>query len=256
MRRAFADSRLAVTLRRLRSRFGITAPKVAVRTHIPWYWRGVATVAVLSISIALAGWIYDAGRKIAGFDRRETEQEISALRDRLAEIEEEAAKLRALANAGESNVQIERTAQQQLVRQVKALELENSRLKEDLSFFENLATAEGKEPGFSINRLQVEPNGTPGQYRFRLLAAAHGGKKDREFKGSVQLMVGLQQEGKSAMMVFPEQNDPSRQRFNISFKHFQRVDGVFHVPAGSRVTSVEARLIQDGISRASQTVSL
>lgn len=243
-------------MRRLRSRFGISAPKVAVRTHIPWYWRMLATIAILSISIALAGWVYDAGRKIAGFDRRETEQEITALRDRVEELRQEAAKLRALANAGESNVQIERTAQQQLVRQVKALEQENSRLKEDLAFFENLAAAEGKEAGFTINRLSVELNGAPGLYRYRLLAAAQGGKKDREFRGSVQLVISLQQEGKSAMMVLPAPHDPAKQRFNLNFKHFQRIDGTFQVPEGARVTSVEARLIQDGATRASQTVTL
>lgn len=256
MRRTYADSRLAVTLRRLRSRFGISAPRVAVRTHIPWYWRALAAIAVLSISFALAGWVYDAGRKIAGFDRRETEQEMTALRDRVDELQQEAARLRALANAGESNVQIERTAQQQLVRQVKALEQENGRLKEDLAFFENLASAEGKEAGFTINRLRIEPNGNPGQYRYRLLAAAHGGKKDREFRGSLQLVISLQQGGKSAMMTLPEPNDPAKQRFNINFKHFQRVDGTFQVPVGVRVNSVEARLIQDGVTRASQTVTL
>ncbi len=256
MRGPYTDSRLAVTMRRLRSRFGISAPKVAVRTHIPWYWRVLATIAVLSISIALAGWVYDAGRKIAGFDKRETEQEMTMLRDRVAELELEAAKLRALTNAGESTVQIERTTQQQLSRQVKALEQENGRLKEDLAFFENLAVAEGKEAGFTINRLRVEPNGNPEHYRYRLLAAAQGGKKDREFRGSIQLVISLQQGGKSAMMVLPAQNDPGRQRFDINFKHFQRVDGTFQVPVGARVTSVEARLVQDGVTRASQAVVL
>lgn len=256
MRRAYADSRLAIALRRLRSRFGISAPKVAVRTHIPWYWRALAAIAVLSISFALAGWIYDAGRKIAGFDRRETAQEISALREQIGELQKEATQLRALVNAGESNLQIERTAQQQLVRQVKILELENSRLKEDLAFFENLASAEGKEAGFTINRLQVEPDGNPGHYRYRLLVAAQGGKKDREFKGSVQLMISLQREGKSAIMILPQPGDPAKNRFNLSFKHFQRLDGTFEVPAGARVISVEARLIQGGITVASQTVSL
>jgi hypothetical protein len=243
-------------LRRLRGRFGISAPRVAVRTHIPWYWRAMVTIAVLSVSIAIAGWIYDAGRKIAGFDRRETEHEMNTLRDRVEELQQESAKLRAQVNAGDSNVQIERTAQQQLVRQVKALEEENARLKEDLAFFENLAAAEGREAGFTINRLRVEPNGTPGHYRYRLLVAAQGGKKDREFKGSVQLVISLQHEGKGAMMILPEQTDPARQRFNINFKHFQRVDGTFQVPAGARITSVEARLIQDGVTRASQTFVL
>ena len=256
MRWTYADSRLAITLRRLRSRFGIAAPRVSVRTHIPWYWRALAAISVLSISIALAGWIYDAGRKIAGFDVRETAQEMAILRDRVAELEQENTQIRALANAGESTAQIERTAQQQLAIQVKALELENSRLKEDLAFFENLATAEGKEAGFTINQLRVEPNGDPGKYRYRLLAVAQGGKKDREFRGSVQLVIFLQQGGKGANMVLPTQNDPARQKFNINFKYFQRVEGAFQVPVGAQVVSVEARLVQDGITRASQTLTL
>lgn len=240
----------------MRSRFGISAPKVAVRTHIPWYWRALAAIAVLSISFAIAGWIYDAGRKISGFNRLETELELTSLRERVEEFQKETMKLRALVNSGESNVQIERTAQQQLMSQVKSLEQENGRLKEDLAFFESLAAAEGKESGLTINRLQVEPNGIPGQYRYRMLAAVQGGKKDREFRGNIQLVINLQQGGKSAMMILPEQNDPARQRFNITFKHFQRFDGTFQVPSGARVTSVEARLIQEGLMRASQTVTL
>lgn len=256
MRRAFPDSRLTVVLRRVRRRFGISAPRVAVRTHIAWYWRALGAVVALSVSIAIAGWIYDAGRQIAGFDSRETAQEMAAMRARIADLEREAGGLRAIANSGESSLQIERTAQQQLVHQVKALEEENGRLKEEMAFFENLAAAEGKDAGFSINRLRVEPDVTPGRYRFRALAATQGGKKDREFKGSLQVVIGLQQGGNSAIMTLPAAEDPNRQRYNISFKHFQRVDGTFQVPAGARVASVEVRLIQDGAVRATQTVTL
>lgn len=250
------DSRLAVAFRRLRSRFGVSAPKVAIRTHIAWYWRAIGAILVLSLSLAIAGWIYDAGRQIAGFDRKETAQELDALRGRVADLEKEAAGLRGVASSGESALQIERTAQQQLAQQVKALEAEGSRLREELAFFENLAAAEGKEAGFSINRLRVEPDAVPGRYRYRMLAATRGGKKDREFKGSIQLVVSLQQDGRSAMMTLPAADDPNRQRYNASFKHFQRLEGVFQVPTGARVGSVEVRLVQDGAVRATQTVTL
>lgn len=256
MRGAFPDSRIAVALRRLRSRFGVSAPRVAVRTHISWYWRAFGAVLALSLSLSIAGWVYDAGRQIAGFDQKETAQELAGLRERIAVLEQEAAGLRTVVNSGESSLQIERTAQQQLARQVKSLEEENSRLKEEMAFFENLAAAEGRDAGFSINRLRVEPDALPGRYRFRALAATQGGKKDREFKGSLQLVINLQQDGKSAMMILPAAEDPNRQRYNISFKHFQRVDGSFQVPAGARVASVEVRLVQDGTVRAAQTVTL
>jgi hypothetical protein len=241
-------------LRRLRSRLGISTPKMAVRTHVPWYWRILATIAVLSISFALAGWIYDAGRKIAGFDRRETEQEMAALRERVETLQKEAAKLQALANASESNLQIERTAQQQFIQQIKTLEIENSQLKEELAFFESLASSD--KAGVTISRLQVAPEGDQGQYRYRFLAATQGGKKDREFSGSIQLVIALQQDDKSATMILPPPRETGKQNFSISFKHFQRVDGTFEIPVEARVTRVEVRLMQGGITAASQTVIL
>ena len=41
-------------LRHLRGRFGISARRVTVRTHIPWYWRVAATVILLMI--VAGGW--------------------------------------------------------------------------------------------------------------------------------------------------------------------------------------------------------
>ena len=55
----------------------IAAPKMAVRTHIPWYLRALFLIVVLSISLAFAAWIYDAGRRFAGFDRDEVQQRLA-----------------------------------------------------------------------------------------------------------------------------------------------------------------------------------
>lgn len=259
MRWSFADSRLAVGLRRWRSRMGFSlAPRAVVRTHVPWYWRVLGVVVLLSVSLAGAGWVYDAGRRIGRFDRGETEQEIRSLRERVVDLEQELGQLRSVADSSESSLQIERTAQQQLAGQIKTLQEENGRLKEDLAFFESLAAADARDAGGpTISRLQIQRDTVPGQYRYRMLVALQGSKKtDREFRGSLQLVVSLQQQGKSAMMVLPAADDPNRQRFNINFKHFQRVDGTFQVPAGSQVKSVEVRLLQDGATRAAQTASL
>ncbi len=85
----FTSSRLALILRRLRGRFGISAPRVAVRTHLPWYWRALSVILLSGASLALAGWIYDAGRQFAGFHQGASEQEIEAMRDRVAKLEAE-----------------------------------------------------------------------------------------------------------------------------------------------------------------------
>lgn len=66
-------------LRRLRQHFGIAAPRLAVSPHIAWYWRALRVIVVLSISGALALWMYDAGRRFAGFDRGVLNQELERL---------------------------------------------------------------------------------------------------------------------------------------------------------------------------------
>jgi len=179
-------------IKRIRGRFGISAPKMTVRTHVAWYWRWLGMVAALAVSLVIAAWLYDAGRRFAGFDRSETEQELAQLRASVAKLEEEMRHLRSIANASESRLKIEQSAQTQLGAQVKALEEQNTRLKEDLAFFENLTPAVDK---LSIHRFKVEPDALPGEYRYRLLVL-QGGRRDREFHGSMQLSSACMTTGK------------------------------------------------------------
>lgn len=259
MRWSVADSRIAVGWRRWRSRRGLSsAPRAVVRAHVPWYRRALGVATIVVISFAGAAWIYDAGRRIAGFERGETEQELQALRTHTAELEAELSQLRSIATSSESRLQIERAAQQQLARQIGLLEEENSRLKEELAFFESLASGQDAGPGPTIHRVRVTRDTVPGQYRYRLLVGMQGGKRkdQREFRGELQLVVKVQAQGKNATIVLPASDDPNQQEFLLKFSHFQRIDGTFQVPEGSEVTSVEVRLLQDGAMRAVETVSL
>ncbi len=239
-------------LKRFRQRFGIAAPRMTVTTHVAWYWRMLGLVAVLSFSLALAAWMYDAGRRFAGFDRGEAEQELSQLRENVGKLTRESAELRASVNASESKLQIERAAQTQLGRQVKALEDENARLKEDLAFFENLIPGEHRDNALLINRFRVDPGALPGEFRYRLLLL-QGGRRDKPFQGNLQLLVTLQQDGKSAIITLPEPGAAAA--YKISFKYFQRVEGTFRVAPGALVKMVQVRIFEAGSSEARATQS-
>jgi len=243
-------------LRRLRGRFGIAAPRVSVRTHIPWHWRGLAVVVMSAVALALAGWVYDTGRRFAGFDSSVSAQEVAALRSRTQELESELVRLRGVADASESKLQIEQSTLRQLTGQVGTLEQENARLKEDLAAFEYLAQGEGKAGGLVLSRLRVEPTATPGQYRYHLVVALNGGNKSSEFNGIFKVVASLQQGGKDAMMEFPTQNDPASAQYQVTVRHFRKLQGVFAVPPGARLKSVEIRLIQGGMVKATQQVVL
>ncbi|HEY5292202.1 MAG TPA: DUF6776 family protein [Burkholderiales bacterium] len=242
-------------LKKIRQRFGISAPRMTVTTHVAWYWRMLGLIAVLSCSLALAAWMYDAGRRFAGFDRSEAEQELSQLRESAGKLAEETASLRASVNASESKLQIERAAQTQLGRQVKALEDENARLKEDLAFFENLIPSEHRDNTLLINRFRVEKEALPGEFRYRLLLL-QGGRRDKPFQGNLQLLVTLQDGDKDAIITLPEEG--AAQAYKISFKYFQRVEGTFRVARDAHVKMVRVRIFETGSTqvRATQSFNL
>jgi hypothetical protein len=240
-------------IKRIRQRFGISAPRMTVRTHVAWYWRWLLFFILLSLSLTLAAWMYDAGRRFAGFDRGEIEQEVSRLRSEMQKMQEETSKLRALADAGESRVRIERETQAQMARQVRQLEEQNGRLKEDLAFFENLIPAEKGEGKVSINRFTVEPDALAGEYRYRLLVL-QGGRRDKEQQSAIQFLVEMQLDGKAAMIPVPGEKPGSDPAYRFNFKYFHRAEGTFKVSPAATVKSVQVRVFDtvSGQLRATQ----
>lgn len=251
--------RIGSRLTRWRRRFGIAAPRVSVRSEVAWYLRWTGLIVVLACSAVLAAWMYDAGRRFAGFDRSEVEQELGNARRDLAETRAELDRLRAVANAADSRLAIERTAQLKLAQQIRGLEQETARLREELAIFESMLSAESRAANpLSINRFSVVPDVLPGEYRYRLLLLlAPGSRRDRDFQGRLELVVTLSEGDKSAMMTFPETGDPSAAAFRLAFRHFHRVEGIFRVDPKAKVESVQVRVYEGDSDqiKAAQTAS-
>ncbi|HWM44294.1 MAG TPA: DUF6776 family protein [Burkholderiales bacterium] len=243
----------------IRQRFGIAAPRVEVHTQIPWYWRWVGIAILLGVAAAAASWIYDAGRRFAGFDRSEVVQELQRAQGELDAARAELGRLRAIANAADSRVSIERTAQQKLAQQVRALEQELSRVREELGMVEQMLTSEERHTQtLAIYRFKVEPDVLPGEYRYRLLLLTPTDRRGRDFNGRLELVVNLQEGGQSAMMSFPEPGDAAASAFRLAFKYFRRVEGTFRVNPKAKVESVQVRVYETGSNqpRATHAVTL
>jgi hypothetical protein len=244
---------------RLRQRFGIAAPRVAIRSHIPWYWRWLGMSVLLAVSAASAAWIYDAGRRYAGFDSSEALEELGQLKADLGDARAELDRLRAIANAADSRVSIERTAQQRLAQQIRTLEQDNARLREELATFESMLSSEARAvQSLAVHRFKVEPDVQPGEYRYRMLLVTPSARREREFNGRLELIVNLTEGGQNAMMSFPEPADAGASAFRLSFKYFRRVEGTFRISPKARVESVQVRIYETGSSqpRATHTTSL
>jgi hypothetical protein len=244
-------------LRRLRGRFGISAPQVAVRTHIPWYLRLLTLVVVVALSVALIEWAYDAGRRIAGFDRSETDHALAELRSLNVALEDEVVRLRTQLTASESSLKIEQASQQMLSEKNAVLADENARLKEEMAIFERLARLERKlDDGVLIDRLKVEPDAMPGRFRFAFLIALQGQRRGKEAKFGLQIVVTPKGGSAGDKITLPRRDDPNLAQFEIELRNFRRIEGKFDLPANTPPATLEFRILEAGVVKASQSLSL
>src|SRR5574340_1618432 len=155
--------------RRVKRSFGISAPRLAVRPHIPWYLRWSLTVPFVLAALGLAWWAYGSGLELAGFHRGKALEELARLRDQVAKLEGENKQLSSKVAQYERQIQIEQASNQETSKQLKNQSDENVRLQEDLAFFQNLTATRGKEGELGLHRLRLEHDKVPGEYHLRML---------------------------------------------------------------------------------------
>lgn len=233
-------------IRSFRRKFSISAPRLSVRPHVPWYVRWAIILPFIFAAGVLVWWAYDSGLELAGFHRGLAEKELDELRDRVALLEVGNAKLASQVASYERQGQIDQSAMQETSTQVKSLNEENVRLKEDLSFFQNLPLTAGREAELSIHRLKINPDVLPGEYHCRLLLVQNVQQRGKEFQGSLQLLVNGEQDGKKVMLQFPQENSPDIAAHQLSFKYYQRIDRVFKLPPDMRIENVQVRVFEKG----------
>ena len=223
--------------------FGIAAPRVAVRTAVAWYWRWLGLIALAVVIMMFSRTAYDFGRKFAGYDQSEAEQELQRLTDAKSKLEQEVVQISGNLAQIEWQMQIERATYADLVKQVKTLTEENASLKEDLAFFQTLMLSGGKEGGVAVNRFMVQNDALPGEFRYRLLLTQTG-QRGKDFQGRLQFVVNLQQDGKKSVMTLPAEDDKDARGFKLNFRFYQRVEGTFRVTPGTVVKGMQVRVLE------------
>ena len=243
-------------LRTLKRRFGISASRVAVRAHVPWYWRWLGIIAVGALVVGVGWATYDFGMEFAGFRQGEVDRTLAKLNEAIKRQQDDLAELRTKVAAAERQLQIERATYGDLGKQVKSLTEENATLKEDLAFFQSLMPAGGKDGAITINRFKLQPEALPGEYRYQLLLV-HAGQRAKEFQGRLQLVLNLQQHDRNVVLALPPENDKDAREYRLNFKFFQRIEGTFKIPPDAEVKSLQVRVFENGSNapKLTQTVN-
>ncbi len=247
-----------------------SVPKVAIRTQLPWRVRAVlllALVSIVALFVAATLVAYHYSRPPVTQDLVASTTEIEQIRADAKQAMVERDHKTALSAKYENQLQVGRAAQDQMQVQLRALENENARLKEDLSFFESLLPTPTNARGVVIRsfRLQalneLDHDRAPGQYndkqalRYRLLVQ-QSGRPERDFVGAVSLTVSLQQGGRPWVLQLPDAGLPEAGPAPLSFRHYQRVEGIFELPEDAVVRSVQVKIQSGGEVRAQQTFTM
>lgn len=123
--------------RLLRRRLTISAPRVAIRSAMPWPLRWLVLALALGLSAATALWAFEFGKSIAGLEPT-SRQEVMQLRAEINRLREQSQQTQLLSQTAESLLTADRATLERLTAQVKQLEAENRALRDDLGFFEKL----------------------------------------------------------------------------------------------------------------------
>lgn len=237
----------------LRRRLTFSAPRMVVRSAMPWPLRWAIVAIVLGFCAAIGLWAFEFGKDIAGLEKG-SKEELLHLRTELTEVKAELVKVKqerdhaqSIANTADTLVTAEKASHESLLAQLKQLEADNRTLRDDLGFFEKLIPAANGD-GLAIRSLQADlQNG--GKLKWQVLVI-QSGKNPVEFNGRLEVAFSGLLDGKpwTANLV----GDPPA----IKVRQYGRMDGTFDIPAQVVVKGMSAKVMDGTVVKAMQSIKL
>ncbi|HBH39027.1 MAG TPA: hypothetical protein DDX06_11690 [Curvibacter sp.] len=240
-------------MRLLLRRLTVSAPRMSVRSALPWPLRWIGAAVVLGFCAAIGLWAFEFGKEIAGIDDNRIqdltrlEREVVDLQRQLDSMKEERDKALALANTSTTLMTAEKAAQESLSALNKQLEADNQRLRDDLGFFEKLIPTVGTE-ALAIRGLQAEvQDGRQVKWQVLVIQPL---KNAPEFSGRLELSFTGLQAGRPWASTLPE--GPQ----TIKLRQYARAEGVFDLPPQTLLKGVSVKVMDGNVVKAVQSIKL
>ncbi len=240
-------------LRLLLRRLTISAPRMAVRSALPWPFRWAVLAIVFGFCAAIGLWAFEFGKDIAGLDHgtkeelRQARVDLLALRAEVSTLKAARDQAQSVANTVDTLLTTEKVAQERLATQIKQLEADNQGLRDDLGFFETLIPAAGAG-GLAIRGLQAElRDGHDIRWQVMVMQSL---KNAPEFSGRLELTFNGVQNGKPWMAT------PAASTQSFKLKQIGRLKGNFELPPHTVVSGITAKVLEGTSTKAVQSIKL
>lgn len=231
----------------LRRRLSVSAPRVIVRSHLPWPLRWAVAAVVLGFSGALALWAFETGKELAGLEVG-AKEELARLRIEVQQLREERDRAQSVANAADGIIRAERATHERLTQELRQVQSRAQDLEADLGFFQRLLPAAPGQP-LQLRALHAE-SPAPGRTRYQMLVIQPG-KAPGEFHGRYDILLGGLLDGQPWSTTLPGGAQP------LVIRQYARVEGLIDHPPGVVLKTVQARVTdRQGAVRATETLRL
>ncbi len=231
----------------LRRRLSVSAPRVIVRSHLPWPLRWAVAAVVLGFSGALALWAFETGKTLAGLEA-DAKAELARLRIEVQALRGERDRAQSIANAADGLLKAERAAQDRLAQELRQTQDRQLALESDLGFFERLLPASGNR-ALQVRALQAD-SPVAGQTRYQLLLMQPG-RSPALFEGSYEIRLSGLLDGKPWTTGLP--GGPRA----LQLRQYARIEGIIEHSPAAVLKAVQARIIdQTGALRATETFTV
>ncbi len=235
-------------LKKLKRRFGISAPNVVVRSYVPWQWYLLAALMFAILIVSLA-WMVSQRSEVGSISG-----ELEMLRLKVRELDDERLMLRSTSGTEKNLAAMERSTQQQLLSRVQVLEAENAALMEDMLLFDRLIPVPGEEAVVRVENFRLIKEGEA-RFRYRALLAYQPAKQAPGFVGHLQLVISYSLGGKEQRFLLPSKKI-SESNFLVDMRHFWRKEGTFELPLGASLLGAEVRVLQGGTLKAKKMAQI
>lgn len=206
---------------------GMTARRMAVRPHPPWYGRLMTALILFLAGYAIGYWQFGNTQAEASLEQLHSEN--TSLQQTIVHMEQQS--------------QVDRAAQRNLASQMATLQEENMRLKEDVVFYDSILSDSNSKDEPRIHSVKLVRGARSGEYRYQILLM-QSGRHDKPVQGALRLLLQASQEGKAVSQ--PLNVTGQAQDGRISFKYYQRVEGAFVVPQTLVGQSVQVEFVPTG----------
>jgi hypothetical protein len=232
--------------------FGIRAAHVVIRSRTAW--RAYAAVGAV-ITLACVLLFYGLGQSL----RSPEEQNVARLRARLEELEE--AQTAQDDSLLASNQEITRSADRQLVDELRRLSDEQAVLKDDLAYFLRLVPVGAREGEVRLERFSLWPEAgadlaSAQRYRFSVLVGYHTGRQTKAFAGTLKFVLTVVRDGQTLQRILPANAKMAAQpEYQVKTHQWVRKEGVLEIAPGELLKKAELRLVQANTARAVASVT-